>query len=839
MGRFERQNNPGYWSLRRWFTFKLLRVRERIFNTRAGAENVKYKAGILGGLVGELKYQLAGAVLLAAGLFALDYLLIAVTPSTWHPKLEQDPQLALLSTLAQVSATMLGLYFTAVSVVASTAYARVPGEVRALIVTEEAGTLYFGFLSRFCLLSILWLIAGALGWRIGFLGLGVLALFTLFGVVSFISLGLRTFSFFDPSSLVESLNRPLRRCFADVTPRGFAWDEPAFQDLHHRQARHRLICYESLVLVAEQKENLHTRSLLVLGYGLLEVLEVYPVFKAQIPSKSHWFQRRYRHKDWLATSYSEVEIARATNTALQPDEVPDPTWLERDAGRLLARILRSLLERDELAAANSLLTRVHGLLGQWGYYHQLPEALALVTNLQEAVRTHFRTAKFTPAPPAELEKSARRLELFDLASQGLMNILLGWAEHCRGQAPEPSVETVHAVRWDKASSLYPTGIRPRPVIEQWEALHGKIQFELAVEGRLVSPAWLLTEAAALGYCRYYAGVADLVAAHEHWFKDALKERIVAGDPIGGAHLGVRALEAVNKLQAHLPMLADWHARCAALNRSNDEPWPEIDWKKLEARAEQLRKDVTDELVGLIGPVLALPDEKNLPDLFGQIYTVLAERCVEALVEEDVDTFRKLFPKVFMMGLGAYQRVVSRSESHPQHAFRLAMGPLGDLLALSGYALVSGDLAKPEFAQIARDVWEKYLASRTDDAQRRSVITQFASSTDVMMGFSPRAMLRFEWQRTYNAYLGTKGFKTGDGFFFGETPRPVHPSPLVRCFVVRTGMYDADDVFVAVYLKQRPEAKGIKLPAKAESFAQSLDRETRRKTGETPEDGDDE
>ncbi|MDP1580964.1 MAG: hypothetical protein Q8M02_11840 [Candidatus Didemnitutus sp.] len=830
LGRFERQGNVYYWKLRRWVLLQIFSLRASVFGSRIGVGHLRHKAEIFRELLGLLKYQLVGAILLVAVLAGLDYVVANIVPEGWLPLLPREPLLALLSTSAQVSATLLGLYFAAVSVVASTAYARVPGEVRALVVADQAGTFYFGFLTRFCLLSILLLLVAALGGPIGFSSMAALGFLAVFGILSFIVLGLRTFSFFDPGSLVESLNRPLLRCFVEVTPQGFAWDDPSFQTPHHRHARHLLTCYENLVLLAEQKDNLNTRALLALGNGLIEILGIYPHYKSRIPTKSHWFQRRFRHKDWLTTSFFEVEIARATDTALQPEAVPDINWLETDCGKLLARILRSLLERGESAAANALLDEIQGLLKRWGYGQQVTEALVLFTSLQEVVRAHNRTAVFTPAPPVQMEMSVQRLALYDYVSLGLMNILLGWARYASDHEPESTIGEVENIDWRKLHTLYPPGIRPRPLIEQWESLRTKVAFELDVEGRMISPAWLLTEASALGYCRHFEIAPELIATHERWFRDNMKERVAVGDPVGAAHLGLRSLEAVNKIRSHLPTLEEWHTRSAAFNRSKDQLWPVLDWQEMQKRAEKLRKDITTELVGLIDQVQGLPAEKNLPDLFGQIYTVLAERCLEALLEEDRDTFRSLFPQVLSTALQAHQRIFSRHQTDSRQAFRLAMGPLGDLLALSGYALLSGDLVDPEFAEIATHEWNNFLATRVDDAARRTAIVQFAASTDTMLGFSPRAMLRFEWQRKYNAYLEGKGFSVGRGFYYGD-PLPKHPSPLVRLYVTHAELYEADDLFLSAYLGRRAEANGIKMPHKVTSFAESLDRETKRKPRE--------
>jgi hypothetical protein len=53
----------------------------------------------------------------------------------------------LFSSLAQIAGVFLGLYFTAVSVVASTVYARVQGDVRSLLLRDKVGNHYIGIVA--------------------------------------------------------------------------------------------------------------------------------------------------------------------------------------------------------------------------------------------------------------------------------------------------------------------------------------------------------------------------------------------------------------------------------------------------------------------------------------------------------------------------------------------------------------------------------------------------------------------------------------------------------------------------------------------------------------------
>ena len=145
---YELQSFASYWRWKRTqgllaFHFKKRRFKARSL-LRESAESVSIFSRVMRAIFGRLIFSLVLVFVFAV----LDHNLAGWNP-TWIPSwlhrgLEKEAQRDFFVSLAGVSAAFLTLYFTALSVVVSTAYARAPGKIRSLIIREEVGSLYFG-----------------------------------------------------------------------------------------------------------------------------------------------------------------------------------------------------------------------------------------------------------------------------------------------------------------------------------------------------------------------------------------------------------------------------------------------------------------------------------------------------------------------------------------------------------------------------------------------------------------------------------------------------------------------------------------------------------------------
>ncbi len=199
---------------------------------------------------------------------------------------------ALLGVLASLGGTFLALYFTTLGVVTSTRYARVPSEVRELVLREETGTLYVNLVALLPAVATLLLGAYAVGWRPGLLNLVAVGGLGLLSVFSFLMLARRLFQLFSPASLASAALKQLPSAILGVAPEGIGWRADGYQAQYQREAEDALSTYRSLVRLETSKESEDIQGPRVreLMDFLMQRLDDYAAGKARIPTKSRWFR---------------------------------------------------------------------------------------------------------------------------------------------------------------------------------------------------------------------------------------------------------------------------------------------------------------------------------------------------------------------------------------------------------------------------------------------------------------------------------------------------------------------------------------------------------------------
>lgn len=153
-----------------------------------------------------------------------------------------------LTTGAQVAGIFLGLYFTAISVVASTAYGDVPPELRSILIKDQVGRLYLravSFTGGACLFGIG---AQALGYSLGVSSAVAFAFLGAASVLAFIPLGMRVFRFLSPEMVTSSLKNDIETAVKSVAGSGT-------QAHHQKFAAHKLDAWEEMVFVSSDRSH--------------------------------------------------------------------------------------------------------------------------------------------------------------------------------------------------------------------------------------------------------------------------------------------------------------------------------------------------------------------------------------------------------------------------------------------------------------------------------------------------------------------------------------------------------------------------------------------------------
>jgi hypothetical protein len=303
--------------------------------------------------------------------------------------------------------TFLGLYFTTVSLVASTSYRDVPDDVRKAAMNERIGESYLGVLSILTAAAVTQ--SGLLACdvnpgRLNFLALVVLS---TFGVFTFVPLGMRAFVFLDPIRLSETLSRDILQAAAFAGSARHFRIERSFQDAYRRHAEKKLSTLENAVGVCLREQHRDSAALQGVAIHLLAVAHEYVQLKPTIPTGSLWFPRRPEFRSWLAPTSTHLQMALQTATAIPPDEVPHVLWIEQRLFALLKQITQALLDGLHYELASEVLNLGLGAIEALVLSHRFSEA-QLLTQIWTGVTVPLH-GEDSGWPPSNRSWMRRRL----------------------------------------------------------------------------------------------------------------------------------------------------------------------------------------------------------------------------------------------------------------------------------------------------------------------------------------------------------------------------------------------------------------------------------------------
>ena len=272
--RYEWGFSERYWKWRSFFQMRWFTALRRRFEISEWHRSKKESTSVLGGLV---KLIIPEFFLIVGMMFILwisEYLFFQRVPpllkmigwDTWAIKIENlsrfepDAKVFVIigGIVAPLAGVFLSIFFAAVSIVASTVYAKSPNSIRQMFMHERASGFYMRMLSRCVCVGLLALGVGVWEQPLGFLNLILIVFLTFFGVLSFGKLGLRTLDFFDPARLTDYLERDLAKWIIAATPDGYQWNSPSFQDHYQKKTEHALRTYGDIIELAKEQKRLYS-----------------------------------------------------------------------------------------------------------------------------------------------------------------------------------------------------------------------------------------------------------------------------------------------------------------------------------------------------------------------------------------------------------------------------------------------------------------------------------------------------------------------------------------------------------------------------------------------------
>lgn len=832
---YEWQFSPYYWKLKAGWQRIKFTFETRLFNFRSTTRGQLESFSILREILRAIVWPAVFAIIFVIVLVGINYLLepyIIASQIQFLNNLNQETSKDILGIIAQVAGVFLALYFTAVSVVASTVYARVPGEIRELLTKEKVGHLYIQIVALTVAVAILLLGKSAFGVSINVFDMFVVTLLSIITIFSFIVLGLRAFSFLNPTEPAKYLGNDLVRWFKSATPKNFQWNNPSFQDHYRKQAERLLVTYRKVIYLATHAEYFDGTALVRLITQPLLLLQVYISDKTHIPTNSKWFKEIYSHRSWLTTGSTETELALRSGTSLQPESVPDLMWFEKNIGEMVTEALRALAKKNDFSSTADILDSIQSTQSVLSKHLAVDEALYMFRIIQPLV---FQIALFDDTNIGNLQEDEEksllsRLVIIDFYCLEPINILLGLSDTIDKITAETFTSTLDRIDWNKPESIY-AAQSPREVIKQLEHLQERIRFEYEVEGKCISPKWYRNQIAAFGMVSFIKeAIEKLVVEYEKLFINQIESLVLEKHYLNAAQIIYRGLEAYNKFIFHVDRIHACYDRLSTLHVVKDIPWPTPDWDGFSKRVETVKEVLITNLAKSSISLAEMPFKKSWPDYFGQSLLVLAEECDNAMAAGNETLFKKIFPAYFNAALQAHERLrIETGSRTDQAALVFITEPIEDLLHISGYALIYSELDGKKYWDTAKKWWDQYLSNHDKPEEVIETIYSFVRYRQSVFAILPRATLRIGWLKRLEKRLREEEVlvDVSDYAFTADRRiKPTHSSKIIQIIArgtMGTILRDGQDVFLAMYLANRPEVAGLELPHTAQEFLDSMKR----------------
>lgn len=818
-------NREIFWKLRTWLDKQRFKFHRSLTSNREGFGSRRLYLTILYKFV---RAFIVSLIFVTAAIILLEHLEDRLHIGTWLKEyavswgisLEKHSN-DLYTDIATIFAAIAGIYFATVSIIASTSYAHQAKEVRHLIWRERLNHFFFNYSVSLITVSLLLAAINGMGYTTGYLLFTVIVFLSLIGILSFVHVTTRLFDFFSPTTLLASHIVPdIKKWVGNATIQGKQWQVPEVQNYYQENTERNLTLIEGIVasyFATSPSEYGKTRSdeeVKSIISQLSKLIYYYSYHKQKIPSDSLWFRRTHKHKEWFAANSSEVELALRAEIGLTPEQVPDKIWFEKRLLSVLDTAFHHIYSSQNYRLAITVLNAMQNYLDHI-VDRADPETALLITEwLMPGQKKFIQGIQLELGEQQEHlieEKIAMPLAFVDYYGMLFVSILVGYRKRVERLTAEKLTKEIAQINWFSSDDIYAHDF-PNELVSQLQFIQKGLRFEASVEGNIASPEWYIHQLAAIGALKFLSTIpektAGLLENNIANFTNILinkdhKQYFLALQLID------RGFEACTKAHVLADHIESAQNSLLELLKVKDIPHPQADIESFRKRINACRKQLVESF-GRLSPITQLlPRHASVPDYFGRAYWFIAEECLNCIIDNDHELFGKLFPSYFMQTFLAYDRFVKEYAKTQQEYWAIQnMDILLDLYALSGYALIYGELGQTEIWNTVDQQWKSYMQNLNPEgitsAKWVEAIIKIASGRSAFFGISNRYSVRCSWELRVSHDLSSKGLVEDDRYYSRRRDRErQHESDIIEIIshTIHMGSWfcHAEDIFTAHYL----------------------------------------
>ncbi len=802
-------------------------IRSRIFNAKHHIKEGKIEGSVFRKLLQLTMSQILFTPIFAVVLLFVDPYSHALFEKIGFKIIDNSDYATFLATISGISGVFIGLYYAGISAIGSSIYAKVPNNIRDLLAQDMLGNVYMRFLSFLTFLGLILIAIRISGYPPIYSAVPLMTFLSGVGIISFVKLGQRAFNLFDPTELSSNLFLQLQHWCETVRAGKFWWSDKNFQHHAYKQSSLCLDALHTLSNITSKELHLNGKPFLILCKRIIQFLIIYEELKKNIPSDSRWYEQKYIHPDWYKTTDSHTSIAHQTGTALQPEVTNNKEWVEDRVIPILKNYLEVNLREERYVEVLDFTESLNDYLETLAKNGRADRALDVLEYLGKIISDIISPELENKLDVNEVLEKLAIIEKFSAMPTVIALECIKYIEKLDASKIEKKLSKIV---WRKDDNLYKYEF-PSYCLPRLEWLKSKLNFEISIEGHLVSPIWyqkelLLQTEADVFIKNTNSLILKSKKLYESWIKKTMEaKRLWLAGAVMSSEWGFW-----HKIDLQIEI---WRVKWNKLNENlkiKELPWAKFEYEKLVAASNNRQKKLV-ELMSKQNPMLAYSKKpEGFPDYTGQFLHTVGEKSFDTLLTNNENLLSNIFEPYFHGCIVQFIKLKSESSStdwHTQQGLKIAVAPLLDLIDISGYAqLMANYHGNAQLWEQVVGVWDEYFANNADK------LPFFAAAIALISGtfeISHRSMLRINWKTKIDKKLSDVPRHQVDSHMYGIDTAVNHNSALIRTFAwdQHGSPYNGIDIFITLYLSTKEGAEELNFGRSWKTLKESLDREETR------------
>ena len=701
-----------FWRFRDSYNRIIFYFYRHVFGIRHGIQERQTSAKSLLGLLRDTLSEIILAIVLAVVLQASNPSL-ALWFSKYGFTISADSEYGtLLAAVVGIGGIFIGLYYAAISSVGSTIYADVPNDIRGLLARERVGNTYMKSLAVVTYLGVCLLALNTVGFEPVLAAVPFVVLGAGLAIVGFVLLGMRAFHLFDPTILSDHLVEMLQRSAQQMRAGGYRWADKRFQEHAFRVASSSISTLKTITDLSADKPELNGRPFSGMCRDLIAFLVRYETIRNKIPSDSHWFHQNFVHKDWYRTDETETSTAHETATMLRPQSVSNTRWLENELLPLIKRCIEVNISKERFDIVIELLQSIDIYIQRLAENHQTEFAFELIGE----VNTWCYDILFDKDCQSTSKDSLEVMAICGMLGGFPISFMISYVIHVESFRLEELSRKIRRIRWRNPSSLYKAGFAFH-FVEQLEWLRNKLEFELKVERRLITPHWYINEMTAIKEMEnLHTSITSFYEKPTKFYREYIDTAKSLDLTWSTAVVILKEFEYWKKLRYHMETLNTVWAEFESFRRLEDPPTPRIDNKMLSESIKQREQELLLIMSNhnILLSLRARPD--NYPDFAGQFLHTVGEGLLSALIRNEGELVKQIYERYFAGNLLQYEHLkpdLTNIDWRAEFRVTVAVAPLLDLMDISGYMHLFAEYHESSsMKESVIEKWDEFLNDNT-------------------------------------------------------------------------------------------------------------------------------